>query len=415
MSKDKLIKIPFEINLPAELFSNVNIEFKEPFQLYPKSYFEDKPPVVEEPKPEPPVIEEPTPKPPVTPPSNNSPIELGKKLLNGKWSKPKEVWEFDEQSGGNFITVFEHNRFFHFQQDRKGGKIRIFTTTDGHSLGNKNNMFIVDRNNNNLDAQLEDVKIYGNSAYAVVHYDGDVYVAKGSIAEIVNGKNDKLYLRLDNKVEINGAKDTKHAIIKHNNKWFIYGRKRRQDWLMVTPNLSNEVLLDRRGVRILVSDSFDGNYTELNPLDPAIEQPNYVNNVMRHDYYSTRVGDVNGVLVYGISTFNKNQNRIPSTRPERITGTGTITPLLAVSSNGKDIDIISHKETPVDLKFHSRTTEWKEAQKFEPEVGQIYCYGIVYDGKTVKMYYNHRYDTHYLVKPSIKYPNCKVFMIEMEL
>lgn len=383
------IEIPDGIDLTKELFATVKNE------------------VVVQPEPEPPIVVDPpvvTPEPPIITPPVKPKESLLEKLQDG-WSEPKEVFDFyPDPNGGCFVTSYENGIYWQFQQDRDGGKIRIFTSKTGDFVdwSTKLNGVIV-KDGGDFDGNLQDVKVYDNIAYATVYKDKEIYLAKAKLID------NRINFNVVKHLKFNGAKDTSHSLIKFNNQWFVYGRKRAADW-----TTTNRDLKDRRGVRILVSDSFEGDYVEKAPLDPAVTQPNYLKNKIKHDYYSARVGEVNGELILGLSVFNKNSDRVPSTRPERTTGTGPILPVLASSKNGTDVELLNHK-SPVDTSLHTRRTNWKEAHPYEPEVGQMYCYGIVYNGKKVKLYYSHRFDTHYLVKPSDNRPSVKIFVIEREI
>jgi len=312
-----------------------------------------------------------------------------------RWSVPEKVWEFDEPYGGAYIPI-DDTTFV--QQNRGGGKIRLFEQTQ------KAKVIIINDQDERFDAELHDVKFFDGVMYALIMKDKDLYTAR---CDDLNAR--KVYLRVQSKLHFHGARDTAHALLYNRNHWRIFGRLRAVDW-----DTDNPVLKDRRGVRQLTSDAFDGDYSNSVYFDPAKEQPNYATSQIRYDYYSTRATLIEGIEVLGISCFAKNDNRKPSTRPDRITGTGPIYPIFSVAG-----EILSHGQTIVPLHLHARRTVWKEAHPYEPEVGQVYCHGITYDEKTrlVSVYYNHRYDTHYLVNADTaqSLPNCRVFRIRARL
>jgi len=283
----------------------------------------------------------------------------------------------------------------HLQQDRGGGKIRVVGGDERRTL------FTVDHRGTRVAVELHDAKMYDGKLYAVVSKDKEIYTAWCD-----DWHAGKLHLRLRSKVAFQGAKDTGHAILFDGRRWSIFGRLRAADW-----DTDNPVLKDRRGIRRLLSETFDGPYTSHVYRDPAETQPAYAGAAIRYDYYATRATLIDGIEVLGISCFAKNASRRPSTRADRITGTGPIYPVFAVDGR-----ILSHTNTIVPLQRHVRRTSWKEAQPYEPEVGQVYCCGITYnqETRTVSVYYNHRQDTHYLVdaETSKTLPNCVVYRIQ---
>ena len=319
------------------------------------------------------------------------------------WSKPVEIFEFDEPQGGGFATIWNGKEFVHFQQDRSGGKIRVWTSDDGMNIKriNQRNAFVYDERGGRVNGQLSDVKWYNEKFYGLAKVDKEIYTV---LCDDPNA--DKLRFNIQSHVKINGARDTTHALTYHDGIWMIHGRKRgQQDWGKV-----DEILMDRRGVRVMYSSEFAGIYTEIHPIDPVKEQSGYATNQMRYDYYSCRTAVINDELVIGISCFAKNSERIPSTRLERKSGTGHIYPIFRIGD-----EILFHSNTIVPSAPFKRHTTWKEAKMYEPEIGQMYCYGIVFDGKKVKLYFNNRWDTHYLMKKEDNYPNVKVYMIEATL
>jgi hypothetical protein len=349
-----------------------------------------KPPVKppEPPKPEPPRPEPPKPEPP------KPDQELIEKLRSAftdpsQWTAPEQVWDFGELSGGAFIPI-ARNHFI--QQDRDGGKIRVIYQGKGR------NMFIYDNLGVLLDGEIHDAKFYDDNLYATVVSNKRLYIA---ICKDMGAS--KLRLNVEKEIVFEGAKDTSHALLKTEGGWNIYGRLRAVDWIT-----NNPILKDRRGVRMIELDNNLNVLHNYTYLDPAVEQHNYATNQMRYDYYATRVILIEGIEVLGISVFAKNEKRVPSTRPDRITGTGEIYPIVAL--NGM---IQSHTNTPIRKSLHARRTEWKESHPYEPEVGQCYCYGITYKDGVIDFYYSHRQDTHYLVDADTasRMKSCKVYRI----
>jgi hypothetical protein len=250
------------------------------------------PPVV---NPEPPTIEPPVVNPPpiVTPPVQppvTTPTGIKGELIElftnpWKWSKPVEVWEYNEPSGGVFIPI-SSSEFL--QQDRSGGKIRWYMGSE------KKNGSIVNTKGQSVDVHIQDAKYYGTKVYGVFASEKEIWLGVCD-----NPTANKPRFVLVQNVQFEGAKDTKHALlIKDPNNITIYGRLRNIDWTETDP-----VLGDRRGVRrIQVRKS---NITLDVYLDPAIEQPRYATNQYRYDYYSTRVCDILGFEVLQISCFQK--------------------------------------------------------------------------------------------------------------
>jgi hypothetical protein len=345
------------------------------------------PPRPEPPRPEPPIVEPPKPD-----------QELIEKLRSAftdpsQWTAPEQVWDFDELAGGAFIP---YARDHYIQQDRDGGKIRFIDN------GQQRNMFIYDNRGVRVDGHIQDAKFYEGNLYATVVSNKSLYIA---ICKDMGAS--KLRLNVDKEIVFEGAKDTSHALLKTKIGWNIYGRLRTVDWIT-----DNPILKDRRGVRLIELDNDLNVLYNYTYLDPAVEQRNYATNQMRYDYYSTRAILIEGIEVLGISVYAKNEKRIPSTRPERITGTGEIYPIVVL-----DGEILPHTNTPIRKSLHARRTEWKEAHPYEPEVGQCYCYGITYKDGVIDFYYSHRQDTHYLIDADTasRMESCKVYRISCTL
>ena len=363
--------------------------------IYELNFVEDlpvAPPVV---TPEPPTVKPPEPPqpPPVEPPPPPKPDSFKEKLRHAlrnpnAWTAPKEVFDFGEISGGCYIPLSKED---HLRQDRSGGSVR------GLINGVNLKMKILTQDYQSMDAHLQDAKFYDGQIYCTVLSDKQLYLAR-----LEKLSERKPYIRCFMHLNFEGAKDTSHAIeVIDHDKFNLYGRLRAVDW-----NTENPVLKDRRGVRLIQVRG--DNYESSVLFDPAQEQEGYATNQMRYDYYSSRFLNVNGVEIIQISSFDKNAKRPPSTRPDRITGTGIIKPIFAL--DGK---IISHTDTNVNLPLHARRSKWKEAHPYEPEVGQVYGYGMTYEDGYLTCYYSHRFDTHYLVNENTasRLPSCKIYKI----
>lgn len=352
--------------------------------------------LVEEVKPQPPVIvpEPPTePEPPtITDPKPDDQFlqRLASVLTNNKeWSQPEVVWEFEGSAGGAFIPLSDKENL---QQNREGGSIRW------HKSSGRTKPKVYGLNGNRTTAFISDAKYFEDKLYAVFKVDEEIYIGR------LEESDSSFYLFKH--VDFEGAKDTHHSIeVLSHTDFNILGRLRNVDW-----DTSNPILKDRRGVRLV---EVRGNKVTSTVLyDPAKEQPDYAKSKMRYDYYAAKVLKVKGVNIYQISCFSKNEDRQPSTRPDRITGTGPIYPIFAL-----DDYILSHTKTNVNLPFHARRSEWKEAWPFEPEVGQVYGYGMTYENGILSCYYSHRFDTHYLVNKDTasRLPSCKIYKIQVKL
>jgi hypothetical protein len=154
-------------------------------------------------------------------------------------------------------------------------------------------------------------------------------------------------------------------------------------------------------VRILEANSIEGNWRELRPIDPINYQPEYTNPNydIRMDYYGGSASYYYGNTLMQINTFFKDKRRVPSTRPERISGTGPLYPTLWYSVDGKEFNPTHPTMTRslVDLTLHER--DWS---RYFPEtrgyleVGQIYSAPLMVRDTLVYMFYRNRWDTHYL-------------------
>jgi len=215
--------------------------------------------------------------------------------------------------------------------------------------------------------------------------------------------------RLINSHFINGAVDSWHSLVynEETEKYYIYGRIRSsKDWGEFPS--SNQFLRlampDRRGVRVLEADNIEGSWRELNPVDPINYQPEYTNpnQDIRMDYYGGSASYYYGNVLMQINTFFKDKRRVPSTRPERISGTGPLYPTLWYSTDGKKFNPThpTMSRSLVDLSLHQR--DWS---KYFPEtrgyieVGQIYSAPLMVKDTLVYMFYRNRWDTHYLFHP----------------
>ena len=213
--------------------------------------------------------------------------------------------------------------------------------------------------------------------------------------------------RLVNTYYIDGAVDSWHSLVynEETKKYYIYGRLRGvRDWGEYPS--SNEFLRlampDRRGVRVLEADDIEGSWTEVNQIDPINYQPEYTNpnHDTRMDYYGGSASYYYGNVLMQINTFFKDKNRVPSTRPERISGTGPIYPTLWHSTDGREFNPThpTMARSLVPLFMHER--DWsgyftETAGYFE--VGQIYSAPLMVRDTLVYMFYRNRIDTHYLV------------------
>jgi hypothetical protein len=215
--------------------------------------------------------------------------------------------------------------------------------------------------------------------------------------------------RLVNTHYIDGAVDSWHSLVynKDTQKYYIYGRKRTaRDWGEYPS--SNQFLRlampDRRGVRILEADNIEGSWRELSPIDPINYQPEYTNpnHDIRMDYYGGSASYYYGNILMQINTFFKDKRRVPSTRPERVSGTGPLYPTLWHSTDGKDFNPTHPAMTRslVTLSMHERdwSKYFKETDGYF-EVGQIYSAPLMVRDTLVYMFYRNRWDTHYLPHP----------------
>jgi hypothetical protein len=213
--------------------------------------------------------------------------------------------------------------------------------------------------------------------------------------------------RLVNTHYIDGAVDSWHTLVYNQDtqKYYIYGRLRStKDWGEFPS--SNQFLRlampDRRGVRVLEADNIEGSWRELNPIDPINYQSEYTNpnQDIRMDYYGGSASYYYGNVLMQINTFFKDKNRVPSTRLERISGTGPLYPTLWHSTDGKEFNPTHPTMTRslVPLSMHER--DWS---RYFPEtagyfeVGQIYSAPLMVRDTLVYMFYRNRIDTHYLV------------------
>jgi hypothetical protein len=372
-----------KVLVPKSLSGSVEVKVE--------TYDDTVPPVVV-----PPVVEPPVVQPPVQPPSDIKNKLKSLFLDQSKWTKLELVWEYSESSGGVFVPI---NRNEFLQQNRSGGKIRWFVN------GIKRNCYVRDNRGIECPAFLHDAKYHNGVVYGVFMLHEEIW-----IGTCKKPGADKPMFDLTIPVRFEGAKDTKHAIeIASKDKILIYGRLRHGggvDW----PE-SGEPMGARRGVRRVIVEN--GSITSNSVyFDPAKEQPGYEINQYRYDYYTTRFCHIEGVDVQLLSCYQKNSKRIPSTRPERTSGTGPIIPIVALGR-----EILSHTITPVKLSQIARRTNWVEAQPYEPEVGQCYGVGLNYDKNTgdIDLYFNHRWDTHYLTQKGEVLPNVKVYRISTKI
>lgn len=350
--------------------------------------------LVQEVKP-PVVIPPPVPVPPPPPPIVVDPISpdpLVELFSNpNKWSAPENVFTFESIAEGGFAPL-THDTFL--QQERWGGKIRYITPTD-----NKN--AFVYHNGYKVEAYLQDAITENGEIVALFKYDDKIVVAN-----CTDTTENKLKFDIISEVTIEGKKDTSHGLMYSNGVWTVFGRVRGEEW-----NTDNPVMYDRRGVKIYESRGLI-NWRKVAVIDPAVEQPNYEHNQIRFDYYSCKGSVINGTPVLAIGCFAKDENRVPSTEPDKITGTGSIYPVFMVGNK-----LIRRIATIVPLHLHKRRTEWPESHPYEPEVGQLYPFGFaVGDGK-VSFFYCDRPETHYLIneKTARNLPNCTVWKITANL
>ena len=208
---------------------------------------------------------------------------------------------------------------------------------------------------------------------------------------------------------LKGATDSWHSIVYNTEtkKYYIYGRKRTElDWGKFSSSIEflRLAIPDRRGVRILEADNIEGSWTELSPIDPLNYQINYTNpnHDIRMDYYGGSASYYYGNILMQINTFFKDKNRVPSTRPERVSGTGPLYPTLWHSVDGKEFKSadITMTRSLVPLPLHER--DWSiyfEETKGYFEVGQIYSAPLMVKDTLVYMFYRNRWDTHYLPHP----------------
>lgn len=309
--------------------------------------------------------------------------------------------------------AFHDGNFIYIDRDTLGRHSK-YTSTNGVQPTNKTSI--------TFDAFMGYTEIYTHGAY--ISDDNFMYLiafldrSKLSDTDTKNILNHTLLIyksispnnfnnfRLVNTHFIRGATDSWHTIVfnKDTKKYYIYGRKRTEwDWGPFPS--SNEFLRlampDRRGIRILEAEDIEGNWVELSPIDPINYQTEYTNpsQDIRMDYYGGSGAYYFGNVLLQINTFFKDKNRVPSTRPERISGTGPLYPTLWHSSDGREFKPAhpTMARSLVPLFLHKR--DW--SRYFEEtsgyfEVGQIYSAPFIVKDTLVYMFYRNRQDTHYL-------------------
>jgi hypothetical protein len=348
------------------------------------------PPVVQ-----PPVIEpEPTPEPPtepIEPPQSDITgklIELFSDL--SKWSAPEQVWEFGEIAGGVYIP-FTNNTAFDQRRDSSKPRFITHSPWSSRSVTSKLNGSII-------SPHFDDIKFHDGKAYAVATFHKELYM--GVCDKPFSSRPEFNFTH----VPFEGAKDTSHGLNRVGNKWHVLGRLRTSvDWGTTDPILS-----DRRGVRLLIlDDRFEIEYNG-EQYDPVFEQRGYATNQIRYDYYSCKRTYIDGIPVDQISCFAKNENRPIPHYENRQTGTGEIYPIVAVNRQ-----ILSHATTIVPKWLYTRTTDHKINHPYEPEVGQLYGYGITFDEETrrIDFYYSNRIDTHYFAPSTPNQDVCRIYRI----
>ncbi len=215
--------------------------------------------------------------------------------------------------------------------------------------------------------------------------------------------------RLVNTYYIDGAVDSWHSLVynEETKKYYIYGRLRGvRDWGEYPS--SNEFLRlampDRRGVRVLEADDIEGSWTEVNQIDPINYQPEYTSasHDIRMDYYGGSASYYYGNVLMQINTIFKDKRRVPSTRPERISGTGPLYPILWHSNNGYEFKPThpSMERSLVNLDLYKRSWgEYFPETNGYYEVGQVYSAPLIVVDTLVYMFYRNRWDTHYFSHP----------------
>lgn len=348
---------------------------------------------VDTPEPQIPITEPEPPFPSRPPTQQPSPIDPISSLFSDpkRWEEPKKVSEFESVAEGGFAPL-THDTFL--QQERWGGKIRYI------SPDKQKNAFVY-YNGYKVEAYLQDAVMDRGDIVALFKYDDTIVIANCSDTD-----DDKLRFDIISDVTIKGKKDTSHGLMYDNGLWSVFGRVRGEEW-----GANNRTMYDRRGIKVYESTGLI-DWTKTHIIDPAIEQQGYEHDDIRFDYYSCKGAVINGTKVLAIGCFRKDANRVPSTEPDKITGTGAIYPIFMVNGN-----IIAHEETIVPLHLHERRTEWPESHAYEPEVGQLYPFGFAVGNGKVSFFYCDRPETHYLIneKTAKNLPNCTVWRIEATL
>jgi hypothetical protein len=315
------------------------------------------------------------------------------------------------------------NEFIHMSDMDSLGRYFKYTSTNGVDIRNKTSITFESFRGYTPEIIHGGIGTDGGFIYLIA------FLSKSQISDIdkQNLVNHNLLIyknvspnnfnnfRLVNTHFIEGATDSWHSILfnEDTKKYYIYGRKRgERDWgsFFSSNQFLRVAMPDRRGVRILEADDIEGSWRELSPVDPINYQINYTNpnHDIRMDYYGGSASYYYGNVLMQINTFFKDKNRVPSTRPERISGTGPLYPTLWHSTDGKEFNPThpTMVRSLVPLSLHER--DW--SKYFEEtlgyfEVGQIYSAPLMVKDTLVYMFYRNRWDTHYLVTPPIARAN----------
>jgi hypothetical protein len=342
-------------------------------------------------------------------------------VVNGRYSFKKATifgeTILDTENHTPGPDLIYKNEFIHISDMDSLGKHYKYTSTDGVRINNKTTIFFepfmgyvpeiihgglgTDDGFIYLISFLSKTQLSDIDRQNLIHH--NILIYKNISPNNFN------HFKIVNTHYVEGATDSWHSIIynKDTKKYYIYGRKRGVlDWGNFPS--SNEFLRlampDRRGVRILEADNIESNWREINPIDPINYQINYINpnHDIRMDYYGGSASYYYGNVLIQINTFFKDKNRIPSTRPERISGTGPLYPTLWYSDDGKEFNP-SHPSmgrSLVPLSLHERDwSKYFEETKGYFEVGQIYSAPLMVKDTLVYMFYRNRWDTHYLSNP----------------
>jgi len=313
--------------------------------------------------------------------------------------------DFNTVSGSPRLMI--NNEFVFFLDRDSLGNMYTSTSKDGYTL--KNPLIVnFEPYQGNYPTRVESGLARTDSeVYLITRMSDDGGVNNRVIVIYKNTvPNNFTSFHIVNRIEVNGATDGWHNLIYNpdTKKYYLYGRKRGvEDWGQFSS--SNQFLRlampDRRGVRILEADNIEGSWRELSPLDPINYQPNYTNpnQDIRMDYYGGLGTYYFGNVLLQVNTFFKDKRRVPSTRPERISGTGPIYPILWHSTDGITFNHTHPTTTRSLVQLYRYNRDWS---KYFPEtrgyleVGQIYSAQMVVRDTLVYVFYFDRKDTHYL-------------------